>query len=91
MTSAKRSARKRRRANGRLPAPSEIGEILTTKEAARFLGVSIAFLEIGRHKGNLGLPPFVKLGTRLVRYQKSALLTWLAARQQGNTGQKVPS
>ena len=41
--------------------------LLTTKEAARFLGVSAAFLERDRWAG--AEIPFVRIGSRAVRYQ----------------------
>jgi hypothetical protein len=53
-------------------------EYLTTREAARHLNCSRQYLEIGRCKG-YG-PPFHKLG-RAVRYRKSTLNEWMAARE----------
>ncbi|MCG7984538.1 helix-turn-helix transcriptional regulator [Candidatus Thiodiazotropha endoloripes] len=45
--------------------------LLTTKEAALFLGVSKAFLERDRWAG--ARIPFVKIGTRAVRYRADDL------------------
>jgi predicted DNA-binding transcriptional regulator AlpA len=52
--------------------------LLTTKQAAQFLGVSEAFLERDRWAGAEIL--FVRLGARAVRYEVSALETFIASR-----------
>ena len=57
--------------------------LLTTKEAARFLGVSCAFLERDRWKG--AQIPFVKVGTRSVRYELSALEQYVADQRRRST------
>jgi predicted DNA-binding transcriptional regulator AlpA len=46
--------------------------LLTTKEAAPILGVSVAFLERDRWAG--ARVPFIKIGSRAVRYRHSDLL-----------------
>jgi len=51
-------------------------EVMTTEEAAEFLQCSVAHLEIARTRG--GGPPFARLGPRLIRYRKAALLAYLA-------------
>ncbi|QSP93843.1 helix-turn-helix domain-containing protein [Marinobacter salinisoli] len=45
--------------------------LFTTKEAAQFLGVSKAFLERDRWAG--ARVPFIKVGSRAVRYRLSDL------------------
>jgi len=45
--------------------------LLTTKEAARYLGVSAAFLERDRCRD--GRIQFVRVGARAVRYEPSVL------------------
>lgn len=45
--------------------------LLTTKQAASYLGLSAAFLERDRWAG--ARVPFVKLGTRSIRYRVSDL------------------
>ncbi|CAN0578270.1 unnamed protein product [Ectocarpus sp. 12 AP-2014] len=45
--------------------------LLTTAEAAKFLGVSKAFLERDRWAG--ARVPFIKVGSRAVRYRLSDL------------------
>ena len=59
--------------------------LLTTKEAARFLGVSTSFLERDRWAG--ARIPFIKLGSRAVRYDKSALERYIAQRVRTSTSQ----
>ena len=54
--------------------------LLTTKEAARFLGVSAAFLERDRWAG--ARIPFIKVGSRAIRYQLSVLEAYIEARTQ---------
>jgi len=51
-------------------------EWMNTEQAARYLGCSTQHLEIGRAKGNRGLPPYSKQG-RMVRYRRSELDAWL--------------
>ena len=53
-------------------------KLLTTKEAAQILGVSEAFLERDRWAG--AKIPFVRIGPRGVRYEPSALKTYIKSR-----------
>ena len=57
--------------------------LVTTKEAACFLGVSPAFLERDRWRG--ARIPFVKVGTRSVRYELSALEAYIAQQNRRST------
>ena len=50
-------------------------EILTTKQAAMFLGVSMAFLERDRWLG--AQVPFVRIGVRTIRYLRSDLENYI--------------
>lgn len=50
-------------------------QLLNTTEAARFLGVSKAFLERDRWAG--ARIPFVKIGSRSVRYRRQDLDTYI--------------
>ena len=45
--------------------------LLTTKEASKILGVSTAFLERDRWAG--AKIPFIKVGSRAIRYRQSDL------------------
>jgi len=61
-------------------------KILNTKEAAKVLGVSMAFLERDRWAG--ARVPYVKVGSRAVRYRMSDLLSYLDSRMRVSTSQK---
>lgn len=60
-----------------------MNKLLTTKEAARFLGVSEAFLERDRWAG--AEIPFVRVGSRAVRYQLSELEAFVRSRVRKST------
>lgn len=53
---------------------------LTTKEAARYIGMSEAFLERDRSSAGDGKIPYVRVGSRSVRYLRSDLDNYLASR-----------
>lgn len=55
-------------------------KLLTTKEAAPILGVSIAFLERDRWAG--AQVPFIRIGARAVRYRLSDLNHYIESRRQ---------
>lgn len=57
--------------------------LLTTQEAAQFLGVSRAFLERDRWAG--ARIPFVRIGTRSVRYQRDVLEAYIAKQTRRST------
>lgn len=57
--------------------------LLTTKEAARYLGVSAAFLERDRWAG--ARIPFIRVGSRAVRYQLSTLEDYVQAQVKRST------
>ncbi len=64
--------------------------LLTTKQAARLLGVSKAFLERDRWAG--AQIPFIKVGARAVRYQPAALEAFVQSRVKKSTSdQGVPA
>lgn len=58
-------------------------QLLTTREAARYLGVSKAFLERDRWAG--ARIPFVRVGTRAVRYRPEDLDHYLAGQVRRST------
>lgn len=60
-------------------------KLLTTKEAAQFLCVSEAFLERDRWAG--ARIPFIRVGTRAVRYERSALETYIETRRRRSTSE----
>ena len=59
--------------------------LLTPKDAADFLRVSLSWLAKARMRGDG--PPYVKLG-RSVRYAETALLQWMRSRQRLSTSQQ---
>ena len=59
--------------------------LLTTKEAAPILGVSVAFLERDRWAG--ARVPFIKIGSRAVRYRLSDLNTYIDSCVKRSTSQ----
>lgn len=61
-------------------------QLLTTKEAAQYLGVSEAFLERDRWAG--ARVPFIRVGARAVRYRLSDLDAYIEA-QRCHSGLEV--
>lgn len=57
-------------------------QLLTTEEVSKLTTLSIGFFEIGRSSGNTGLPPYVKVGRRVL-YRRGDVLAWLDKRQRG--------
>ncbi|NQV68846.1 MAG: helix-turn-helix domain-containing protein [Pseudohongiella sp.] len=57
--------------------------LCTTKQAAQYLGVSPAFLERDRWAG--ARIPFVKLGSRSIRYRLSDLDNFIVAQIRTST------
>lgn len=57
--------------------------LLTDPEAATYLGVSISFLRQGRMEGRRNNrspgPPFIRMGSKAIRYDLQDLDAWLAA------------
>ncbi|MDP2259954.1 MAG: helix-turn-helix domain-containing protein [Caulobacter sp.] len=69
-------------------SPSAPAALLTTRDAAEFLGVSPRTLEDWRLRG--GGPLFCKVGARLVRYLVEDLVLFVEAGSRTNTGGAVP-
>ena len=55
-------------------------ELLHTKDAAKFLNVSVAFLERDRWAG--ARIPFIKVGSRAVRYRLDDLQAYIKNQRQ---------
>lgn len=55
-----------------------IEHLLSTKEAARYLGVSTSFLERDRWAG--AKIPFIKIGNRAIRYKYEDLESFIESR-----------
>ena len=59
--------------------------LLTAKEAARFLKVSLSFLAKARMRGDG--PPYICIG-RSVRYRMDALIQWIKGLQRLSTSEQ---
>jgi hypothetical protein len=59
--------------------------LLTTKQAAPILGVSIAFLERDRWAG--ARIPYIQIGSRAVRYRMIDLMSFIESRMRLSTSQ----
>lgn len=57
-------------------------QLLSTPQAAKFLNVSIAFLERDRWAG--ARIPFIKVGSRAVRYRLDDLHNYIASHRQAS-------
>jgi predicted DNA-binding transcriptional regulator AlpA len=66
-------------------SPLDREQLLTAREAADFLRVSISWLAKSRMRGDG--PAFLKIG-RGVRYRESALLQWLKSQQRLSTSER---
>ncbi len=62
-------------------------QLLTTQEAASYLGVSKAFLERDRWAG--AQIPFVQIGARAVRYERATLEEYVRQRRRQSTSEPV--
>jgi hypothetical protein len=56
--------------------------LLTTRQAAELLSCAPATLELDRVRRRWRVP-FVRIGGRMVRYDRGAVLRWLADRNAG--------
>lgn len=63
---------------------TDIKSILTEKETAQYIGMSISWLRQSRMRGDKDAPPFLKIG-KSVRYRKSELDAWLDSKLHRNT------
>lgn len=61
--------------------------LLTTKQAAKYLGVSAAFLERDRWAG--ARIPFIKLGTRSIRYRQQDLDEFIQKQVRHSTSEEA--
>ena len=61
------------------------GALLTTKEAAYFLGVTTRYLENRRCVG--GGPQYVHISARMIRYRRADLDRWIQERIKSSTSE----
>lgn len=62
-----------------------VARLMTPKEAAHLLRVSLSWLAKARMRGDG--PPFIKIG-RAIRYTEAALLQWMKSRQRQSTSEQ---
>jgi len=60
-------------------------KLLTTKETAEFLNMSVAFLERDRWLG--AKIPFVRIGSRTIRYELETLLDYIKNNRMNSTSE----
>ena len=63
-----------------------IERLLTPKESSGLLRVSLSWLAKARMRGDG--PPFIKVGSRSVRYAEAALHQWMKSRQRQSTSEQ---
>jgi predicted DNA-binding transcriptional regulator AlpA len=63
-----------------------IDVLLTPKEAAHYLRVSLSWLAKARRRGDG--PPFISIG-RSIRYAEATLIQWMKGRQRLSTSERV--
>jgi predicted DNA-binding transcriptional regulator AlpA len=61
-------------------------DLLTTPQCAKWLGVSVQWLENRRWLGDAG-PPYRQLSDRVVRYHRGDVLRWLDKRRYTSSKQ----
>jgi predicted DNA-binding transcriptional regulator AlpA len=66
-------------------APPAAIKLLTPKDAAELLRVSLSWLAKARMRGDG--PPFIKIG-RSIRYSELALLQWMKSHQHLSTSEQ---
>jgi hypothetical protein len=64
--------------------------ILTTAEAAKYLGISVATLSKWRTRPRQSLP-FVRISARRIGYESSVLAEFIRARQYASTKEYHPT
>jgi predicted DNA-binding transcriptional regulator AlpA len=62
-------------------------QLLNTQQAAEYLGVSVAFLERDRWAG--ARVPFIKIGSRAVRYQLNDLEQYVQSCRRRSTSEVI--
>jgi Helix-turn-helix domain len=76
--------------SGSVPAPQKPATpsfvLLTPKETARRLKISVSWLAKARMRGDG--PPFIKVSERAIRYTDAALMQWMKSRQRLSTSEQ---
>jgi predicted DNA-binding transcriptional regulator AlpA len=66
--------------------PASTIVLLTAKEAARLLKVSLSWLAKARMRGDG--PPYIQISPRSIRYAETALIQWMKGRQRTSTSER---
>lgn len=61
---------------------SDPDQLLTTEEVAQLTTLSVGFFEIGRSAGQRDMPPYHKVGRRVL-YRRGDIMEWLEKRRRG--------
>ena len=73
-----------------VPAPQKPATpsfvLLTPKETARRLRISVSWLAKARMRGDG--PPFIKISERAIRYTDAAIMQWMKSRQRLSTSEQ---
>jgi hypothetical protein len=80
------SAATNARTTPRVRSSLSIDALLTPKEAAHYLRVSLSWLAKARRRGDG--PPFISIG-RSIRYAEATLIQWRKGRQRLSTSERV--
>jgi len=67
---------------------SDAVELVDTREAAAMLGLAEVTLRQWRWRRLAGQPPFVRCGTRSIRYRRQALAAWSLERESQSRNKK---
>ena len=60
--------------------------LLTPKEAAKLLKVSLSWLAKARMRGDG--PPYIQISPRSIRYTEATLMQWMKSRQRTSTSEQ---
>jgi hypothetical protein len=60
--------------------------LLTPKEAAKLLKVSLSWLAKARMSGDG--PPYIQISPRSIRYTEATLMQWMKSRQRTSTSEQ---
>jgi predicted DNA-binding transcriptional regulator AlpA len=60
--------------------------LLTAKDAAKLLKVSLSWLAKARMRGDG--PPYIQISPRSIRYSEAALIQWMKSRQRMSTSEQ---
>jgi hypothetical protein len=65
--------------------PAAIATLMTPKDAANVLKVSLSWLAKARMRGDG--PPYIRVG-RSIRYAEAALIQWMKSKQRSSTSEQ---